>query len=49
MRLSGPKTMLTDVFAIIGVNLYKETLPERFGSILLASLTMFQLMTLDDW
>lgn len=38
-----------DVFAVIGVNMYKETLPDRFGSISRAIFSLFQLMTLDDW
>jgi hypothetical protein len=39
----------TDVFAIMGVRMFCETLPAKFGSMYAASFTLFQLITLDDW
>lgn len=38
-----------DVFAIMGVRMFCETLPSKFGSMYTASFTLFQLITLDDW
>ena len=40
---------IADVFAIMGVRMFRETLPSKFGSMYTASFTLFQLITLDDW
>lgn len=37
------------IFAIIGVSLYAEVLPERFGRIDVSLFSLFQMLTLDDW
>lgn len=37
------------IFGIIGVTLYKDIYPERFGNIWLALFALFQLITLDNW
>jgi len=37
------------VYAIIGINLYRETNPEYFGNIWIAFYSLFQVMTLDNW
>lgn len=37
------------IFAIVGVHLYRDIYPERFGSIFIAIFSLFQLITLDDW
>eukprot|EP00736_Rhodelphis_marinus_P012398 Rmarinus@m.10744 len=37
------------VFAIIGVYMYGDAMPDRFGSIGAAIFALFQLITLDDW
>ncbi|WP_376093399.1 ion transporter [Roseomonas sp. CCTCC AB2023176] len=37
------------VFAVMGTKLYGDLMPEQFGSLGAALLTLFQLMTLDDW
>eukprot|EP01083_Nonionella_stella_P037407 101960_1 len=37
------------IFAIIGVTVYKDIHPQRFGGIWIALLSLFQLITLDDW
>jgi len=37
------------VFAVMGRGLFFEESPENFGTILLAFVTLFQLLTLDDW
>ncbi|XP_054758699.2 cation channel sperm-associated protein 1-like [Lytechinus pictus] len=37
------------IFAVIGRGLYAEIDKERFGNIGSAALTLFQLLTLDDW
>ncbi len=41
--------LLLYVFAVMGVKLYGEVMPEQFGSLGAAFFTLFQLMTLDDW
>eukprot|EP00474_Spongospora_subterranea_P010840 CRZ11298.1 hypothetical protein [Spongospora subterranea] len=41
--------LVTYVFAIIGVSLYRDTLPECFADLPTACFTLFQIMTLDDW
>eukprot|EP01083_Nonionella_stella_P037406 101959_1 len=38
-----------DIFSIIGVTVYKDIHPQRFGGIWIALLSLFQLITLDDW
>jgi hypothetical protein len=38
-----------DVFAIMGVRMFRDMLPSKFGSMYTASFTLFQLITLDDW
>lgn len=40
---------LTTLYAIIGVNLYREIAPEYFGTLGHTYLTLFQLMIFDDW
>ena len=42
-------TMLYSVYAIAGTNLYSHIHPYYFGSVRRTFLTLFQLMTLDDW
>ncbi|MCQ2285740.1 MAG: ion transporter [Bacteroidales bacterium] len=37
------------VYAIVGVNMMGKTSPEYFGSIGNAMISLFQIMTLDDW
>jgi cation channel sperm-associated protein 1 len=37
------------VFAIMGVYMFKDILPTKFGTIFEAVFTLFQLITLDDW
>lgn len=37
------------MFAVIGRGLFYNSSHERFGDIYKAFLTLFQLMTLDDW
>lgn len=37
------------MFAVIGRGLYADVDPKRFGNIVSAMLTLFQLLTLDDW
>lgn len=37
------------IFAIIGVQLYGDIYPQRFGSLWVACFSLFQLITLDDW
>lgn len=39
----------SDIFAVIGRGLYADIDQERFGNIGSAALTLFQLLTLDDW
>jgi voltage-gated sodium channel len=41
--------LLFYVFAVMGTKLYGELMPEHFGTLGAALLTLFQLMTLDDW
>lgn len=43
-----PRLLLV-IFAVIGRGLYSEVDPERFGNLAKASVTLFQLLTLDDW
>ena len=49
----GAITMLISLFlymfAVIGRGLYAKVDPERFGNLGNAMLTLFQLLTLDDW
>ncbi len=49
----GAITMLISLFlymfAVIGRGLYAEVDPGRFGNLGSAMLTLFQLLTLDDW
>ncbi len=40
---------LSDMFAVIGRELFSAVDPKRFGSLAKALLTLFQLITLDDW
>ncbi len=40
---------VTTIYAIIGVNLYRDTAPAYFGTLGDTYLTLFQLMLLDDW
>lgn len=42
-------SMLYSVYAIAGTNLYGQIHPHYFGSVGRSFLTLFQLMTLDDW
>ncbi|ODM91458.1 Cation channel sperm-associated protein 1 [Orchesella cincta] len=37
------------VFAVMGRGLFFERLPDKFGSLWLSFVTLFQLLTLDDW
>jgi len=37
------------VFAVMGRGLFYERLPDKFGSLWLSFVTLFQLLTLDDW
>ena len=41
--------MVLYMFAVIGVNLFSDVLPARFGGIFVSIFTLFQLITLDDW
>ena len=41
--------LVSYVFAIMGVRMFRETMPSKFGSMYTASFTLFQLITLDDW
>lgn len=41
--------LLFYVFAVMGTKLYGGLMPEHFGTLGAALLTLFQLMTLDDW
>ena len=41
--------LLSDIFAIIGRDLYGLKDPGRYGNIFLAGISLFQLLTLDDW
>ena len=38
-----------DMFAVIGRELFSTVDPKRFGSLPKALITLFQLITLDDW
>ena len=49
MQLLNSPPHFTDVFAIMGVRMFCDTLPSKFGSMYTASFTLFQLITLDDW
>ena len=40
---------LLDMFAVIGRELFSAVDPKRFGSLAKALVTLFQLITLDDW
>ena len=40
---------VVDMFAVIGRGLYADVDKERFGTLASAALTLFQLLTLDDW
>ena len=42
-------TMLYSTYAIMGISLYKESNPEYFGNLGVTFVTLFQVMTLDDW
>ena len=37
------------MFAVIGRELFSSVDPKRFGSLVEALITLFQLITLDDW
>lgn len=37
------------IYAIIGVELFRDVLPEKFGSIASTMFTLFQLMTFESW
>lgn len=37
------------VFAVMGRGLFAEDAPNNFGELWLAFVTLFQLLTLDDW
>ena len=37
------------MFAVIGLELFSTVDPKRFGSLPKALITLFQLITLDDW
>jgi voltage-gated sodium channel len=37
------------ISAIIGTNLYAETVPEYFGDLLVSMYTLFMVLTLEDW
>lgn len=37
------------MFAVIGRELFSSVDPKRFGSLAEALITLFQLITLDDW
>ena len=37
------------VFAVMGVSVFREASPKRFGSLYTAVFTLFQIITLDDW
>ena len=37
------------MFAVIGRGLYSKVDPAHFGNLLYAGVTLFQLLTLDDW
>ncbi len=41
--------MYTVVFAVLGRGLFFEESPVHFGNIWYAFITLFQLLTLDDW
>lgn len=41
--------MLYSTYAIMGISLYKESSPEYFGNLGVTFVTLFQVMTLDDW
>ena len=43
------KTHLSDIFAIIGVEMFRETSPKYFSGIGDAIFALFRLITLDDW
>ena len=40
---------MLDMFAVIGRELFSSVDPKRFGSLAKALITLFQLITLDDW
>lgn len=42
-------SMLYSIYAILGTNLFRHICPDYFGSLGRSFLTLFQLMTLDDW
>jgi hypothetical protein len=42
-------TLIMYIYAVVGIFLYGEIYPERFGHIWLALWTNFQLLTMDDW
>lgn len=37
------------VFAVMGRGLFAEDSPDNFGELWLAFVTLFQLLTMDDW
>lgn len=43
------KNFMLDMFAVIGRELFSSVDPKRFGSMAKALITLFQLITLDDW
>ncbi|XP_019850769.1 PREDICTED: cation channel sperm-associated protein 1-like isoform X2 [Amphimedon queenslandica] len=42
-------SLILFIFAVIGRGLYSEVDPDRFGNLAKASITLFQLLTLDEW
>lgn len=42
-------TLLTAIYAILGVNFFKNVSEERFGSFFSSMFTLWQIMTGDDW
>lgn len=47
--VAGVLFIMYYVGAIIGVNLFKDTVPEHFGSIGVTFFTLFKMMTLEGW
>ena len=41
--------IISDIFAVIGREVYSSASEKYFGNILITLLTLFQLLTLDDW
>lgn len=49
LSVAGVLLVMYYVAAIIGINLFRETAPERFGDLGASLFSLFQMMTLEGW